>query len=243
MALSVLDVRGCSAIEALALALSWLGQLVMAVGAGQTPGCARVRVETGAVGPMDPVQAMDLRLCYPVTESAAGSGSSSAAGADVDDRGDAPAGSEDDALTTPAPAAAAVGVASTAPAALAGLQPDPRAGNTSLLPAAGTAGAETVVASHPNPLQVPGSNLSVHTVVLALLSGQLGVMLDNKEPMELLVAFQAAERLPLGLVCLSGLPVNLPDELQGGGVEVDVPSASAVITSMLATARGEGNTA
>jgi hypothetical protein len=68
-------------------------------------------------------------------------------------------------------------------------------------------------------------------------------MLDtNKQPVELLVAFSAADRLPLGLVCMSGLPFSLPDELQGGGVEVDVPSAAAMITSMLATAR-QGNTA
>jgi hypothetical protein len=100
-----------------------------------------------------------------------------------------------------------------------------------------------MVISHPNLLQVPGSNLSVHTVVLALLSGQLAVILDTNEPMELLVACSTADRLPLGLVCLSGLPFNLPDELQGGGVEVSVPAAVALITSMLATARGQGNTA
>lgn len=243
--LSTLDVRGCSAVEALVLALSWLGQLATMVGAGRPPACARLRIETGAAGPMDPVQALDLRLCYPVVpegsgQGGAGAGSSvstasatgSAAAADA--RGDAPAGSEED-----APGAAAVAGVATGPATPIALSADPRAGNTSLLPAAGT--AVTAPVSPYSPLQVPGSNLSVHTVVLALLSGQLGVLLDCKEPLDLLVAFSAAGRLPLGLVCLSNLPYGLPDELQGGGVEVDVAAASAVITSMLAAARGEGN--
>jgi hypothetical protein len=79
----------------------------------------------------------------------------------------------------------------------------------------------------------------VHSVVLALLSGQLGVMLDCKEPMDLLSAFKDAGQLPLGLVCLSSLPYSLPDEVQGGGVELDVAAVSAVVTSMLAATLGQ----
>jgi hypothetical protein len=63
-------------------------------------------------------------------------------------------------------------------------------------------------------------------------------MLAEKEPLNLLEAFSAADRLPLGLVCLSSLPVSLPDEVHGGGIELDVSAASAVISSMLEAARG-----
>lgn len=243
--LSTLDVRGCSAIEALVLAVSWLGQLVVAVGAGQAPACGRLRIETGSFGPMAHVPALDLRLCYPVSgESGAAAqsraavaaappgGADSAAGEGAA-RGDAPAGSEEDAAGTSVPP-----VSTDAAAAAPGS--NPRAGNISLQQPAGSAPAASASLSlHPSPLEVPGWKLSVHTVVLALLSGQLGVMLDCREPMDLLTAFKDAGRLPLGLVCLSSLPHSLPEEVQGGGVELDVTAVSAVVTSMLSATLGQ----
>jgi hypothetical protein len=86
-------------------------------------------------------------------------------------------------------------------------------------------------------LQVPGSHLSVHTVVLALLSGQLPTMLGCAEAVELLLPFSAAGKVPLGLVCLSSLPVSLPGEMYGGGIELDVTAASALITAMVSMER------
>lgn len=244
--LSTLDVRGCSAIEALVLAVSWLGQLVVAVGAGQAPACGRLRVETGSFGPMDHVQALNLRLCYPVSgESGAAAQNRAAVAADAPGgadsaagvgaaRGDTPAGSEEDVAGT---AVAAVPVSTDAAAAPGS---NPRAGNISLQqPADSATAASATLSLHPSPLAVPGWNLSVHTVVLALLSGQLGVMLDCKEPIDLLTAFKDAGRLPLGLVCLSSLPHSLPEEVQGGGVELDVIAVSAVVTSMLSATLGQ----
>jgi hypothetical protein len=178
---------------------------------------------------------MHLRLSYAVgagPDGAADRGSSQGeAGKDGPSaavyaaRGETPAGSEDDA-----------GAAARAAARAAS-----KVGNVGLTPPAGSIESSAAAASHLDPLQVPGSNLSVHTVVLALFSGQLGTVLAHKEPLVLLEAFSAADRLPLGLVCLSSLPVCLPDDVQGGGIELDVGAASSVIGSMLEAARGNSS--
>jgi hypothetical protein len=98
-------------------------------------------------------------------------------------------------------------------------------------------GSEAAAGLQPRLLQVPGSNLSVHTVVLAVLSGQLSSMLACSDPMELLVAFSAGGLLPLALMCLTELPVQLPGELQGGGVELDAAAVSQLIESALAASQ------
>lgn len=240
--LSLLDVRGCSAVEALVLALSWLGQLVVVVAAGQAPACARLRIETGSAGPMDPAQAIHLKLTHAAADPAAAAvqegaqagheGAGETAG-DAAENGSAhkaaaPAGSEEDQGADPVAAAtaAAAGTNSTT------LQPPP-----GVAAAAAAAAAASSSVLHAGPLQVPGSRLSVHTVVLALLSGQLPTMLGCAEPVELLLPFSAAGKVPLGLVCLSSLPVSLPDEMYGGGIELDVTAATALITAMVSMGR------
>jgi hypothetical protein len=186
------------------------------------------------MGSLDPSQGLHLRLSYAV-DAAAGSaanrgnqqGNGDKEGSDAvanADRGEIPAGNKDD-----AGAAAAAMVSSS------------KVGNVG--PTLPTSSIESGAAPalHLDPLQVPGSNLSVHTVVMALLSGQLGSIVAQKEPLNLLEAFSAADRLPLGLVCLSSLPVSLPDEVHGGGIELDVSAASAVISYMLEAARGNSS--
>jgi len=244
--LSLLDVRGCSAVEALVLTLSWLGQLVVLYTSGQALPAGRLRVETGSVGPLMPLQIIDMKLFRPVASAGAAgndssqagggeAGSSSTGGAATAGRAgaEAPAGSEED--TTAALAAASA----TGFAAAAAMDR-----STCLMPpvtgAAGAAASGGAAASQSDALQIPGSNLSVHTVVLSLLSGELSTMLGCADAMELLVAFSSGGRLPLALLCLAPLPVHLPDELAGGGVELDGYALQEAIASAVAAASGQG---
>lgn len=238
--LSLLDVRGCSAVEALVLTLSWLGQLVALFTSGQGFPAGRLRVETGSMGPLMPLQIIDMKLFRPAAGAArddnnqagggeAGSSSTGTAGTAGHVAAEAPAGSEEDAT-----AALAAGFAAAAAMDR----------STCLIPpataAAGPAASGGAAASQSDALQIPGSNLSVHTVVLSLFSGELSTMLGCTDAMELLVAFSAGGRLPLALLCLAPLPVHLPDELAGGGVELDGYALREAIASAVAAASGQG---
>lgn len=66
----------------------------------------------------------------------------------------------------------------------------------------------------------------------------LGCSMQSSAVMDFLQPFSAAGRVALGLVCLSSLPFSLPDEMQGGGIEVDVPAAAAIISSMVSAGQG-----
>lgn len=273
-ALSTLDVRGCSAVEALVLTLSWLGQLVLHVASGQPLPGLRLQVHTGSSGLVNfSAPTLDIKLYRAVTgrgrstsSTAAVDGDTASIGAGLGSTGDgsgllqpglpsdaaaaaagacvtpaaAPAGSEEDRIsasgTTPAAAAFLSMDRSTS------LQAPAAATGTSPAAATGAPSSASAIASQSDILQVPGVNLSVHSVVLAVFSGLLGTMLGCADDMGLLIPFSVAGKLPLGLLCLSALPAQLPDELQGGGVALDAAAMSQAIASAISVAQGEGST-
>lgn len=243
--LSFLDVQGCSCIESVVLLLSYLGQIVQAQTNGSALAVEYIKISTGGAGAVSQPDLDKIKLYKPVGSgkiSAASSVSSTAAAA---------------AAESPPAAAAAAGSSSnpdhkgngSSGGTSAGAVPVTSSGSTAckdtVPPAADAVIAATKPAAAPaaapgnntSDWEVPGSNISIHAAVLAVLNGQISSILGCGSAMDLLVPFSGCGRLVLGLLCCSPMPVLLPDESQGGGVWLGVADLRQSITAALDAAR------
>jgi hypothetical protein len=236
--LAVLDIRGCSAVEALVLVLSWLGQLVTLVAAGQPLPGEALRIDTGAASaPLDMSLALELQLYRPAAAAAGAAGGTGGAAAPAPgDAGAAATAGADQG----GPEQASVAAAADALVELAG-SPQPAAAAHTYTPllAAGAAASSTAAAAAAalaaaDILDVPGAHISPHTIALAVLSGQLWQLLGGTEHAG--AAFEAAGRLPLAALCMSELPLLLLDASQGGGMLLPSAGVAAAVAAAVQAA-------
>lgn len=256
--LSFLDVRGCSAIEAVVLLLSFLGQVVQARVSGIPIDCEYITILTGGVGAASQGEMSQVVVYKPVTAAAASSAGSAhtTAGKDQgigntmsdthevnsgDVRGIGSPTAESSATTAapatssvsdtvPTPADAVVGIPyASSPSASTALSAAPLSTEHS----AASSGSVDAAPSW----ETPCSNISPHIAALAVLNGRLSNIMGCKSSMELLVPFSAAGKLALGLLCCSALPILLPDEAQGGGICLPAVDLMQAVASAIDASR------
>lgn len=223
--LTFVDVRGCSAAEAVAILLSWLGQVVQLHASGLQLQCDAVRIYTGGWGGISTEELATIVLHVPAPQPAGQTAPAAAASESAGSAGSGAAASEESA---PAPGAAP---------SPAGTE---EAGSNAAAAPPAPASAASPAAAAPVPLPVDDaalSSISAHAAVLAALGGQLGPMLGCSSPMELLVPFSSGGKLALGLLCCSAVPVLLPDEQQGGGVLLSGQELQAAVAGALDASR------
>jgi hypothetical protein len=239
--LTFVDVRGCSAAEAVAILLSWLGQVVQLYASGLQLQCDAVRILTGGWGGVSAEELAAIMLYVPAAQPA---GQQTAAAAPA-----AGASPSLEAGTTAEPAAEGATTAGAAAAAAASPAGADEMSGAVISTASGDAAVTTAAPPAADTQQQAQaqaaapvddaaiSNISAHAAVLAALGGQLGPMLGCNSAMDLLVPFSGGGKLALGLLCCSAVPVLLPDEQQGGGVLLSGQELQSAVTGALDASR------
>eukprot|EP00775_Hariotina_reticulata_P010635 gene10635-10793_t len=212
--LSVIDVRDCSAIEGIVLVMSWLAELINQQATNLAlPATNILTIVTGGFGPAPAAEVSNLILYQPTAKAQGAAQATSAAGNAAGMESKTGGADTDAALSSSA---------TTGPPG-----PTSMPGGGNVTEAAGSASSA----------EIPGSNVSVHAAVVALLGGNLMRLLGCADAMDLLVPFSSAGQLPLGLLCCSALPVVLPEGHQGGGILLPVQDLSAAIRAAVMASR------